>query len=272
MSTGRTAFHGRPHTGRRTTAARHGARMGPQLPPVPVLRRRLLAEGWSDDELARARRSGTMARVRRGAYVDGALPTPGALRHRLLVQPTLADLRRDAVVSHESAAVLHGLPTWGLRLARVHVTRRPPASSDVGRTLRCHVARLAEDETAAVDGIAVTGVARTVLDLARAVPFEVAVVALDGALALQLTSPGELRAGLGRIAGTRGARAAARAVAFADGRRGSVGGSRSRVLLHRLGCRPVDCSTPCAPPTGHCSVGPTSCGSTSGCSASSTGR
>ncbi len=237
-STGGAAFHGQADAGRRTTAARHGAHMDQQLPPVPLLRRHLLAEGWSDDELARARRSGAMARVRRGAYIDGALPTPGALRHRLLVQATLAGLRRDAVVSHESAAVLHGLPTWGLHLGRVHVTRRPPASSDVGRTLRCHVARLAEDETTAVDGLAVTGVARTVLDLARAVPFEVAVVVLDGALALRQTSPGELREALGRIAGTRGARAAARAVAFADGRSESVGESRSRVLLHRLGLSP----------------------------------
>ncbi|MGY1831437.1 hypothetical protein ACI8AA_13575 [Geodermatophilus sp. SYSU D01180] len=207
-------------------------------PPPPTLRRTLVADGWSDDELARARRSGELSRVRRGAYVEGALPTAAAVRHHLLVRATVAGLRRDAVVSHESAAVLHGLPTWGLRLGRVHVTRQPPASSDVSRTLRCHVARLEDDEVTAVGGIPVTDPVRTVLDLARCLPFEVAVVVLDGLLAARPTAADVLAARLPRITGTRGSRAAARAVAFADGRSESVGESRSRVLLHRLGLAP----------------------------------
>jgi hypothetical protein len=40
------------------------------------------------------------------------------------------------------------------------------------------------------------------------------------------------------LAGTPGSRAATRAVTFADGRSESVGESRSRVLLHRLGLAP----------------------------------
>ncbi|MGY1606477.1 MULTISPECIES: type IV toxin-antitoxin system AbiEi family antitoxin domain-containing protein [unclassified Geodermatophilus] len=207
-----------------------------QLPPT--LRRVLVAGGWSDDELARARRSGALSRVRRGAYVQGALPTAAAVRHHLLVRATVAGLRRDAVVSHESAAVLHGLPTWGLRLARVHVTRQPPASSDVSRTLRCHVARLEDDEVTAVDGIPVTDPVRTALDLARSLPFEPSVVVLDALLATRTDHAAALGARLARMAGTRGSRAAARAVAFADGRSESVGESRSRVLLHRLGLAP----------------------------------
>jgi hypothetical protein len=209
-----------------------------------VLRRDRVTDGWSDDELARARRSGALSRVRRGAYVEGALPTAAAVRHHLLVRATVAGLRRDAVVSHESAAVLHGLPTWGLRLGRVHVTRRPPASSDVSRTLRCHVARLGDDEVTAVGGIPVTDPVRTALDLARCLPFEVAVVVLDGLLAAGPADGGVLRDRLTRTAGTQGSRAAARAVAFADGRSESVGESRSRVLLHRLGLAPSDVQHP----------------------------
>lgn len=236
-----------------------------------VLRRHLVTGGWTDDELARARRSGGLSRVRRGAYVEGAVPTAAAVRHHLLVRATVAGLRRDAVVSHESAAVLHGLPAWGLRPGRVHVTRRPPASSDVSRTLRCHVARLGDDEVTTVGGIPVTGPVRTALDLARCLPFEVAVVALDGLLAARPTAAGALQDGLARAAGIRGSRAAARAVAFADGRSESVGESRSRVLLHRLGWRPATSSTRCARPTGRCSAEPTSRGRPGGCSGSSTG-
>src|SRR3712207_2490597 len=102
--------------------------------------------------------------------------------------PTMASLRRPAVVSHRSAAVLHGLPLWGVRLDRVHVTRRPPASSEVGRFLRAHVARLADDEVTTVDGLPVTDPVRTALDLARSLPLEPAVVVLDAALHLQQVS------------------------------------------------------------------------------------
>ena len=213
-------------------------RMDPEDLPRPALRRALVADGWSDDELARARRSGELARIRRGAYVDGHLPPAVTDRHRLLVQATLAGLRRDAVVSHESAAVLHGLPTWGLRLGRVHVTRRPPASSDVTRTLRCHVARLGDGEVTVVDGVPVTDPARTALDLARCLPFEVAVVLLDDVLARRSVGPGTLRERREGMLGIRGSRRAARAVSFADDRSESVGESRSRVLLHRLGLPP----------------------------------
>ena len=94
-----------------------------------VLRRDAVAAGWSDEELARLVRREEWARVRRGAYVDGRLPGTTAARHSLLVAATLADLRRPAVVSHQSAAVLHGMPLWGTPVDRVHVTRRPPASS-----------------------------------------------------------------------------------------------------------------------------------------------
>ncbi|WP_091109530.1 hypothetical protein [Geodermatophilus dictyosporus] len=52
------------------------------------------------------------------------------------------------------------------------------------------------------------------------------------------------------MVGTRGARRAARAVALADGRSGSVGESRSRVLLHRLGLAPSDLQHPVHAPDG----------------------
>jgi hypothetical protein len=204
-----------------------------------VLRRRAVAEGWTDDELARHIRTGAMSRLRRGAYVDGAPPAGDAVRHRLLVHATVAGLRRPAVVSHQSAAVLLRMPLWGVGLDRVHVTRRPPASSEVGRTLRTHVARLRDDEVVEVDGLAVTGPVRTAFDLARSLPLEPAVVALDAALASRVVQAADLARAVAEVAGTRGSRTAARAVAFADGRSESVGESRSRLVLHRLGLAPT---------------------------------
>jgi hypothetical protein len=207
-------------------------------PPSLHLRRDAVRNGWSDDELGRLVRSGELGRLRRGAYVDALLPADPADRHRLLVHATVAGLRLRAVVSHQSAAVMHGLPLWDVPLDRVHVTRSPPASNDTGRVLRCHVARLRDDEIEEVDGLPVTSLVRTALDLARSLPHEAAVVALDAALRQGRLHRDVLRERLFDLAGTPGSRAAARAVDFADGRSESVGESRSRVLLHRWGVGP----------------------------------
>jgi hypothetical protein len=203
-----------------------------------VLRRDALLAGRSDDELARLIRSQGWTRLRRGAYLDGQLPPSASVRHALLVAATLADLRRPAVVSHQSAAVLQGMPVWGARLDRVHITRRPPASSQTTGPLRCHVARLRDDELTEVGGVVVTDPARTALDLARSLPFEPAVVVVDAALNERFVTHDELRRRLLDIAGTRGSRHAARVIAFADERSESVGESRSRVLLADLGLAP----------------------------------
>src|SRR3712207_7354988 len=53
------------------------------------------------------------------------------------------------------------------RSDRVHVTRNPPAWDDRSAVLRCHVARLRDDEVTTVDGLSVTGPIRTALDLDR---------------------------------------------------------------------------------------------------------
>ena len=209
-----------------------------RLPPPLQLRRVAVGEGWSDGELARLTRSGAWTRVRRGAYVVGDLPDRASARHRLLVEATLAGLRLPGVVSHQSAAVLLGIPLWDVPLDRVHITRSPPAWNDAGRYLCCHVARLRDDAIVLVDGVLVTSAVRTALDLARSVPHEAAVVMLDAALRAEVFSPDELRSHLPDLLRTPGSRAAARAVGAADGRSESVGESRSRLALHRLGLAP----------------------------------
>lgn len=147
-----------------------------------LLRREALATGLSDDELGRLVRAGDLVRLRRGAYVDQVLPRDVAAVHRLLVGATTANLRRSAVLSHQSAAVVHGLPLWDVPLDRVHITRRPPAWNDTSAVLCCHVARLRDDEVVTVGGMEVTTPVRTALDLARSLPHEAAVAMLDAAL------------------------------------------------------------------------------------------
>jgi hypothetical protein len=184
-----------------------------------------------DDEIRRRRRRGDWSTLQRGAYLVGPDRPDPRQRHLLAVRATVAGLRVPAVVSHGSAAALHGLPLWGVPLRQVHVTRQPPArSADEGR-LRSHVARLGPEDVVLIGGTAVTSVTRTVVDLARSVPFAPALVVADAALASGRTTSEQLLAALDAGAGTRGTRSARRALRAADPRSESVGESRSRALM-----------------------------------------
>ncbi len=207
------------------------------LPPELQLRPQLLAAGFTDAELLRLRRAGTVTPVRPGAYLqsgDARLREPAA-RHALLIHSTLPRLASGAVISHVSAAVLHGLPVWKVPMGRVHVTRDARAGGRVTRWVHVHAAPFAAGDVVEVGGVAVTSVARTVVDLARSVSFEAAVVIADAALGWRLVSPGELLAGYDRVSRLRGGPAVRRVLGFADGRSESVGESRSRVALWRSG-------------------------------------
>ena len=205
---------------------------------APLWRRRdALTAGYSDAELARQVRRGEIARLQRGTYLTGSPvpPRDAEARHRLVVAATVAELRVPAVVSHASAAALHALPLWRVRLNRVHVLRAPPASGASKARLHLHVARCDVDDITALEGLAVTTVTRTVVDVARTESFESAVVLADAALHHRLTSPTQLRDCLERMGAVAGVRAAFRVLAFADPLSESVGESRSRVVLHGLG-------------------------------------
>ena len=209
----------------------------PEFATPPVLRRAdALARGFSDDELAAQVRRGDLVRVQRGSYVHSpAVPTDPAARHRLTVAATVGGLRAAGFVSHASAAALHGLPLWNVRLDRVHVLRRPPANGSGSARVHLHIARVHDDELVPMDDVLVTDVTRTVVDVARSEAFESAVILADAALASGATTADGLAHCLACMGQVPGTRRAARVLAFADGASESVGESRSRVLMHRLG-------------------------------------
>jgi hypothetical protein len=209
------------------------------VPARPLhLRSRLLAQGYSSDEVQRARRAGDLVNVRRGAYLgrgDERLDVPAA-RHALLVHATVPALAPGTVVSHVSAAVLHGLAVWAIPLDHVHVTRAERAGGRIRSVVHRHVAPLDPTEVTMLDGLFVTSLARTVADIARTVPFEPAVVVADSALFhdSELT-PATLAVAVARTAGWPGAPAARRAIAFARRGAESPGESRSRIAIARAG-------------------------------------
>lgn len=194
----------------------------------------LLAAGVSEHELRRRLRTGELVRLRRGHYLSEAPGGPEQW-HRARALAAAREAASDAVLSHVTAAVLHGLPVWDLPLDRVHSTRPRRSGARVGRCAHVHAAQLDADEVVEVDGVRVTSPARTLADIGRSVPFEQAVVVADAALHRHLVTRGELDAALTRGTRRPGTPAAERALRFAAPGSMSVGESRSRVALHLAG-------------------------------------
>ena len=191
--------------------------------------------GLTFDELDRMTRRGELRRVRRGAYTDRSDQPPDPIeRHRLLIDATLQQTPVPAIVSHVSAAVLHGLPCFPDDLSRVHLTRDRPGGGRVRRYVHLHSAPLPPTDLCVIDGWSVTSLARTVVDLARRLSMKRAVAMGDAALAQGLDAT-ELAAVVARCLGWPGMTAARRAIEFLDGRSESVGESVSRVVLHDAG-------------------------------------
>ena len=181
------------------------------------------------------RRDGTLVPVRRGAYVrERPADRTRDDEHRELVFATAHQLHEGAVISHGSAAVFHGLPIWPTAIDRVHVTRNRNSGGNRRAVVQVHAAPLTEIDVTTIDGVTITSLARTVLDLCRTVPIEQAVAAGDRALAYGLVRAA-LEKRLTDMARWPGTRQARRAVTMLDPRSESVGESVSRVRLHEDG-------------------------------------
>jgi hypothetical protein len=213
--------------------------MHPQLNGL-ALRPALLAAGVTDDELRRLRRQRRLAVVRPGAYVsaDDVRLADQLTRHTLTVRAALSKVTAGAVVSHEAAAAVHGLTMWDVSLRRVNVTVNRQSGGRCTGLLHVHAATLHADDVVEVDGVVCTSIARTIVDLARTLPFERALVTADAARHRHRVSAAELAAAVERVAGRRGAPDARRIVAAADPRAESPGETRSRVAIARAGLPP----------------------------------
>jgi len=138
------------------------------------------------------------------------------------------------VLSHGSAAVLHGLPVWPDQLTQVHITRNRAGGGRRRRYVHVHGLPLDPGDTVSVDGLMVTSLARTVVDLACCNSFARAVAVGDAALRRGLTDR-VLVDQMERAGRRTGVVAARRVAAFIDRRSESPGESESRAVLQEQG-------------------------------------
>ncbi|MFT4085945.1 MAG: hypothetical protein QM658_02140 [Gordonia sp. (in: high G+C Gram-positive bacteria)] len=205
-----------------------------------LLRRQgVLASGVSIRELDAAIRAKTLVRVERGVYID-AETLKGepryrqkqiAYRARCLAVATRHD--GDRVLSHESAAAVHGLPMLDPDRRYVHVINGKGSGGHSKKRLAVvHAGRIPPAEIVTIDGVRVTSLARAAADLARKVDFARGLAVLDAAMRL-----GVERAELEELLAARraGVGAARYALRHADPRAANPGESWSRAQIIAAG-------------------------------------
>lgn len=202
----------------------------------------LAALGVGDKAVRQLLKEGTLIQLRRGFY---RRPLPSDTqdfshwpigepehRHRFLIDATLPTLSTGTVFSHISAATLHGLPVPVGLLRRASVLRDGSGSGAISRTTHRRYAPLPVEHRTEIDGLPVTTLVRTAVDLGRTLPFPDAVAVMDAALAKGV----ERDALLDALGSRRPHNAKARAaIAFADPKAESPGESRCRATMKLAG-------------------------------------
>ena len=198
--------------------------------------------GLSPAKMRALVRHGYLVQVRRGTFATrpAIAATENDLRraHALQVAAVRASVGRDAVGSHHSAALIHGfeLLKWPSPQL-VTLTCRPPMrrSSRVRAGLLFRGAELPDGHVTKACGTKVTTPARTLIDLARTLPFMESVVVADSALRTGKTTKEELANVCDECARWPGIGQARRVVAFSNGLSESVLESCARVTFDTFG-------------------------------------
>ena len=207
----------------------------PSDPPL-FMRSQLLESGLRDPDIGRLVREGTLARIRRGAYTlkETWDVSDDLAKHILLCRAVLLACRAEAVLSHVSAVAVLAVPMWDLDLSHVHVTRSDRRGGRTTAGVRQHRGALSEDaDVIRVGDLPVTSYARTALDLCRIADVERSLVVVDSMLNRGLTSEPELHEMWERTLRWSGGLTAHLTLRLADGRRESVGETRTFLALWR---------------------------------------
>ena len=186
----------------------------------------------------RIRESEELVQIRRGVYARrdqwDELDPWDRYRHRVLA---FSSLSPDAVFSHESAAILHGLPLFG-EPKDIHLYARDRGSSSRTGDVMTH-ASASQRSLTRIGTLTATSLIDTAVDLGRVLPPASALAVWD-AVARRGVTTDELREAWVGQASSRGTRTLLWLGSEADGRAESPGESVSRAAIAWLGFpRPV---------------------------------
>ena len=195
-----------------------------------------LTAGLTRAYLHQALRARKLVRVRRGAYVHATVwqaASPDE-RYRLGCLAVARSRPGDALSHHAALAVL-GLSLWGHDVGRIDLV------TDTVQSVRRGSVWLHPDDGVAVASVAdaaCVSPARAVVRTALTMGKDCAVVAGDAALHRGLVTLADLMTEVAAISPHQGRGRAMEAVLLMDSRSESVGESRTRLALRRLGFQP----------------------------------
>jgi hypothetical protein len=202
-----------------------------------VTRRQAIDAGYRERELRTLTAThGAWVTVRRGVYVERALweGVDDSGQWTLRDRAAHLAMTKSHAMSHDSAARLLGLETLTAKRPLSHILRPGVGGSRTEHGVKHHLSRVSPREVEMVDGIQVTGLARTALDIGREHGFEAGAVAVDGAMRRgvtrrQLQDELELMENWPHITSSRAA------VDVGDAGAETVGETMARLLVLELG-------------------------------------
>jgi len=155
-----------------------------------LTRRQALAAGATMAEIDHWVRVGAWVSVRRGVYAlrefwDGLDEWRGQPMYA--ARAASAAMVRPHVMSHDSAALEHGLEVLMPKQSLVHVTRPGVLGSRLERGVKHHKAPYRPEQVVTVNGRRVLDMARTVADISRDRGLDAGLVTADSALRAGVT-------------------------------------------------------------------------------------
>lgn len=199
------------------------------------LRKEAVALGYRDDVIAKLVKDKVWHRVRRGAYVFGETwrQADRDQRYRLYVLATKRQSKTEVVPSHASAVALHEGPLWGLDLGRSHLTRLDGRTGRNEAGVEQHRGVFETGDIVEVDGHQIMSPTRAALEVSSIANVEASLCVVDDFLYRGLTTPEMLAARYRTMNAWPGTLHTDIVLRLADGRRESVGESRTFYLCWR---------------------------------------
>ena len=173
--------------------------------------------------------------VRRGVYVERETWEVSSDLEQWILRDRAAHLATPVSheLSHDSSARLLALPLVGIRRDLTHVTRPDVQGSRTEHGIKHHLGPVPSPRQCIVDGIPVTGPARTALDVAREHGLASGLAACDAARRAGV-APADFGAELSLMAHFPGVVAARSAADLADPRSENAAESLARLLVLEL--------------------------------------
>lgn len=202
-----------------------------------MLRKQLLAEGFTDKAIVRRVAGGEWVQIRHGAYTEAATwnALDAAGRHALRSRAVVAQARTKVVVSHTSGLTFLNAPTWGLDLDTIHVTREDGKAGRSEAGVRQHRGTILDGDVEECDGLRVMSGTRLGLETTLVADVEASVAVVSELLRAGRTTMERLRARYELMQHWPDSLRTDLVLRLADGRFESVGESRTYFLCFHEG-------------------------------------